>query len=59
MSDQAVLMTEEIDRLLDEGKRIAATIPVAAAPISAKRPTSSASFREHVVRPIGHSEWPE
>ena len=55
--DQAVLVTEEIDRLLGEGKRIAVTVAEEKELLSPQQVADRLGFsRQHVVRLIGYGD---
>jgi excisionase family DNA binding protein len=57
--DQAALVTEEIDRLLGEGKRIAVTLAEEKELLSPQQAADRLGFsRQHVVRLIGYGELP-
>ncbi len=57
--DQAALVTEEIDRLLSEGKRIAVTLAEEKELLSPQQTADRLGFsRQHVVRLIGYGELP-
>lgn len=57
--DQAALVTEEIDRLLNEGKRIAVTVAEEEEFLSPQQTADRLGFsRQHVVRLIGYGELP-
>jgi excisionase family DNA binding protein len=55
--DQATLVTDEIDRLLGEGKRIAVTVAEEQELLSPQQAADRLGFsRQHVVRLIGYGE---
>ena len=55
--DQAALVTDEIDRLLGEGKRIAVTVAEEQELLSPQQAADRLGFsRQHVVRLIGYGE---
>lgn len=55
--DQAVLVSEEIDRLLGEGKRVAVTVAEERELLSPQQAADRLGFsRQHVVRLIGYGE---
>lgn len=55
--DQAALVTEEIDRLLGEGKRVAVTVAEEQESFSPQQAADRLGFsRQHVVRLIGYGE---
>ncbi|HEX3691832.1 MAG TPA: helix-turn-helix domain-containing protein [Solirubrobacteraceae bacterium] len=55
--DQAAVVTEEIDRLLSEGKRIAVTVAEEQETLSPQQAADRLGFsRQHVVRLIGCGE---
>jgi excisionase family DNA binding protein len=55
--DQAALVTEEIERLLREGKRIAVTVAEEQEMLSPQQAADRLGFsRQHVVRLIGYGE---
>ncbi len=55
--DQAALVTEEIDRLLGEGKRLAVTVAEEQEMLSPQQAADRLGFsRQHVVRLIGYGE---
>jgi excisionase family DNA binding protein len=55
--DQAALVTDEIDRLLGEGKRIAVTVAEEKEMLSPRQAADRLGFsRQHVVRLIGYGE---
>jgi excisionase family DNA binding protein len=55
--DQAGLVTDEIDRLLGEGKRIAVTVAEEQELLSPQQAADRLGFsRQHVVRLIGYGE---
>ena len=55
--DQATLVTNEIDRLLGEGKRIAVTVAEEQELLSPQQVADRLGFsRQHVVRLIGYGE---
>jgi excisionase family DNA binding protein len=57
--DQAALVTEEIGRLLGEGKRIAVTVAEEQELLSPQQAADRLGFsRQHVVRLIGYGELP-
>ena len=58
-SDQAALVTEEVDRLLAEGKRVTVHIAVEKELLSPRQAAAWLGFsRQHVVRLIGSGELP-
>lgn len=55
--DQSALVTEEIERLLGEGKRIAVTVAEEQELLSPQQAADRLGFsRQHVVRLIGYGE---
>lgn len=55
--DQAALVTEEIDRMLGEGKRIAVTLAEEQELLSPQQAADRLGFsRQHVVRLIGYGD---
>lgn len=55
--DQAALVTDEIERLLGEGKRIAVTVAEELELLSPQQAADRLGFsRQHVVRLIGYGE---
>jgi excisionase family DNA binding protein len=55
--DQAAQVTEEIDRLLSEGKRVAVTVAEERELLSPQQVAERLGFsRQHVVRLIGYGE---
>ena len=55
--DRAALVTDEIDRLLGEGKRIAVTVAEEQELLSPQQAADRLGFsRQHVVRLIGYGE---
>lgn len=58
-ADQAVLVTQEIDRLLSQGKRLAVTVAEEQEFLSPQQAAERLGFsRQHVVRLIGYGELP-
>ncbi len=55
--DQAALVTEEVDRLLREGKRVAVTVAEEQELLSPQQAAERLGFsRQHVMRLIGYGE---
>jgi excisionase family DNA binding protein len=58
-ADQTALVTEEIDRLLGQGKRIAVTVAEEKEFLSPQQVADRLGFsRQHVVRLIGYGDLP-
>lgn len=58
-ADQTVLVTQEIDRLLSQGKRLAVTVAEEQEFLSPQQAAERLGFsRQHVVRLIGYGELP-
>lgn len=58
-ADQTVLVTQEIDRLLNQGKRLAVTVAEEQEFLSPQQAAERLGFsRQHVVRLIGYGELP-
>jgi excisionase family DNA binding protein len=58
-ADRTALVTEEIDRLLSEGKRLAVTVAEEKEFLSPQQTADRLGFsRQHVVRLIGYGDLP-